>query len=68
MQKLKITKMLDTMHEMYKDFPVTELNYSTPFQCLIAVMMSAQTTDVQVNKVTDILFNKIKSPADVLKI
>lgn len=66
MQKWAITDILDTMHEMYKDFPVTELNYYTPFQCLIAVMMSAQTTDVQVNKVTDALFQKIKSPVDVL--
>ena len=55
------------MHEMYRDFPITELRYSTPFQCLIAVMMSAQTTDVQVNKVTDVLYTKIKSPADVLE-
>ena len=67
MKKLAITHILDTMHEMYKDFPVTELCYKTPFQCLIAVMMSAQTTDIQVNKVTDILFKKIKSPADVLQ-
>ena len=64
---MKIEAILDTMHELYKDFPLTELNYETPFQCLIAVMMSAQTTDIQVNKVTDTLFKKIKSPSDILK-
>ncbi len=52
---------------MFGDFPITELFYETPFQLLIAVMMSAQTTDKQVNKVTEILFKKIKNPADVLE-
>ena len=64
---MDVKEALDQMHELFKDFPVTELNYSTPFQCLIAVMMSAQTTDIQVNKVTDELYKKIKNPWDILK-
>lgn len=48
--------------------PDTELNFETPFQLLVAVMLSAQTTDKQVNVVTDKLFLKIKSPEDVIKI
>ena len=47
--------------------PDTELNYETPFQLLVAVMLSAQTTDRQVNIVTDKLFLKVKNPNDVLK-
>ena len=47
--------------------PDTELNFETPFQLLVAVMLSAQTTDRQVNVVTDKLFQKIRSPEDVLK-
>lgn len=47
--------------------PDTELNFKTPFQLLIAVMLSAQTTDRQVNVVTDKLFLKVKEPNDVLK-
>jgi len=47
--------------------PDTELNYQTPFQLLIAVMLSAQTTDRQVNVVTDKLFTKVKDPNDILK-
>lgn len=47
--------------------PDTELNYQTPFQLLVAVMLSAQTTDRQVNVVTDKLFLKIKNPNDVLR-
>ena len=48
--------------------PDTELNFETPFQLLVAVMLSAQTTDRQVNVVTDNLFLKIKSPEDLIKI
>lgn len=46
--------------------PETELHYSTPFQFVVAVMLSAQATDVQVNKVTDKLFKKVKKPEDLL--
>ncbi|MCX7905394.1 MAG: endonuclease III [Elusimicrobiales bacterium] len=43
-----------------KEFPnaCTELKYSSPFQLLIATILSAQTTDVTVNKITPILFSK----------
>lgn len=47
--------------------PETELHYSTPFQLVVAVMLSAQATDKQVNKVTDKLFVKIKMPEDVVR-
>ena len=46
--------------------PETELHYSTPFQFVVAVMLSAQATDVQVNKVTDKIFQKIHTPEDLL--
>ena len=45
--------------------PETELNYETPFQLLIAVILSAQTTDKQVNKVTKELFKEFKRPEDI---
>lgn len=38
-----------------------ELNYKKDYELVIAVMLSAQTTDKSVNKVTDVLFNKYKS-------
>ena len=47
--------------------PDTELNFETPFQLLVAVMLSAQTTDRQVNIVTQKLFLKVKEPRDVLR-
>lgn len=44
--------------------PKTELHYKTPIQLLVAVMLSAQTTDKQVNKVTETLYKKYKTPKD----
>ncbi len=46
--------------------PIIELHYTTPFQLLIAVIMSAQATDKQVNKVTTNLFKAIIWPWDVV--
>ena len=42
--------------------PTTELNYSSPFELLIAVVLSAQATDVGVNKATKILFPVANTP------
>jgi len=44
-----------------------ELNFSNPFELLIATILSAQTTDVQVNKVTENLFKEYRTPEDFLK-
>lgn len=46
--------------------PTTELNYENPFQLLIAVILSAQATDIGVNKATKSLFAFAKSPEAIL--
>jgi endonuclease-3 len=46
--------------------PTTELNYSTPFELLVAVILSAQATDKGVNKVTERLFPVANTPATIL--
>lgn len=56
--------ILDELDKMYPN-PKTMLDYQTPFQLVIAVLMSAQTTDVAVNKVTPALFAKYPSPDDM---
>lgn len=68
MSKLSAKKLNQIFSFLETRFPnaETELNYNNGFQLLIAVMMSAQTTDKQVNKVTDSLFKKIKKPEDVI--
>ena len=46
--------------------PTTELEYDTPFQLLIAVLLSAQATDVGVNKATRVLFQVAPTPDKML--
>lgn len=46
--------------------PKTELNWSTPFELLVAVLLSAQSTDVGVNKVTARLFPQANTPEAIL--
>lgn len=46
--------------------PTTELKYNNRFQLLIAVLFSAQATDVSVNKATRELFKRVKKPQDLL--
>jgi endonuclease III len=46
--------------------PTTELEYSSPFELLIAVLLSAQATDVSVNKATRHLFPVARTPAQML--
>ena len=48
--------------------PTTELQYGNAFQLLIAVILSAQSTDVGVNKATRPLFKKVKTPRAMLKL
>ncbi|WP_109441692.1 endonuclease III [Acinetobacter haemolyticus] len=55
MTKKQIQIFFERLREQRPN-PQTELNYSSPFELLIAVMLSAQATDVSVNKATDKLY------------
>ncbi len=48
--------------------PTTELNFSSPFELLIAVLLSAQATDVSVNKATAGLFSRAPTPEKMLEL
>jgi len=48
--------------------PTTELNYKTNFELLIAVILSAQATDISVNKATKILFKVANTPEKIAKL
>ncbi len=48
--------------------PSTELGYSTPFELLVAVVLSAQATDVSVNKATRRLFQQANTPQAILEL
>ncbi|MGL4451843.1 MAG: endonuclease III [Sarcina sp.] len=53
--KVRTKRVLEALKVEYPDAEC-ELNYETPFQLLVAVALSAQTTDVKVNQVTETLF------------
>ena len=66
----KLTKkdakiVIELLLELYPDAKA-ELNFKNPFELLIATILSAQCTDVQVNKTTSILFNELKIPEDYI--
>lgn len=65
--KQSITGILDAIEKLFPNAKI-ELKYNTPFQLLVAVILSAQTTDVQVNKATQSLFQKVKNPQDILNL
>ncbi|MED3571897.1 endonuclease III [Cytobacillus praedii] len=67
LNKIQIRYCLDQMGEMFPDAHC-ELNHSNPFELVIAVALSAQCTDVLVNKVTKNLFQKYKTPEDYLNV
>lgn len=59
-------KMLDIIKLLKKEYPEskTALIFKSPFELLVATILSAQTTDVLVNKITDNLFKRYKSVKD----
>ena len=66
-KKTQVAEILKRLKKAYTDKPSTVLHFTTPFELLVATIMSAQTTDVLVNKVTEILFKKYRSPEDFAK-
>jgi endonuclease-3 len=63
----KIAFTISTLQELYPEIPVP-LDHKDPYTLLIAVLMSAQCTDVRVNKITPLLFAKADNPYDMVKL
>jgi endonuclease-3 len=63
MLKKDIPYFAETLNEMFPNAK-TELMYNNEFQLLIAILMSAQATDKQVNKVNRNFFEFLKTPQD----
>jgi endonuclease-3 len=72
--KKKVRMNAETRSEMFGRLlkqipnPTTELNYSTSFELLVAVTLSAQATDKSVNQVTDILFPLANTPESIFEL
>ncbi len=67
MNKAKRLEMLTRLRDN-NPTPTTELNFSSPFELLIAVLLSAQATDVSVNKATDKLYPVANTPQAILEL
>lgn len=63
--KEKVIEVLDILGETFPDARA-ELDHSNPFELLVATILSAQCTDVRVNKVTKDMFPHYKTPEDYL--
>jgi len=59
--------IISMLEELYPETPIP-LDHNNPFELLVAVLMSAQTTDLKVNEVTPALFAKANNPADMTKL
>lgn len=63
MKKLDVTNFVETLKKTYPD-ATCSLDFKTPFQMVVAVMLSAQCTDARVNKTTPALFGRCKTVQD----
>jgi endonuclease-3 len=62
----RITFVINTLKEKYPSIPIP-LDHKDPYTLLIAVLLSAQCTDVRVNQITPLLFAKADNPYDMIK-
>lgn len=62
----KVDFVINTLKEIYPSIPVP-LDHKDPYTLLIAVLLSAQSTDVKVNQITPLLFEKADNPWDMVK-
>ncbi|WP_046755739.1 endonuclease III domain-containing protein [Kordia jejudonensis] len=63
----KVQFVIDTLERIYPEIPVP-LDHKDPYTLLIAVLMSAQSTDVRVNQITPLLFAEADNPYDMIKL
>lgn len=66
-KKEKTEFVLKTLNDLYPEIPVP-LDHSDPYTLLIAVLLSAQSTDVRVNKITPLLFACAKTPTEMIQL
>lgn len=63
----RATFVINTLKEYYPEIPIP-LDHKDPYTLLVAVLLSAQCTDVRVNQITPILFAKADNPYDMVKL
>jgi endonuclease-3 len=63
----KVAFIINKLEELYPEIPIP-LDHTDPYTLLIAVLMSAQSTDVRVNQITPLLFDRADNPYDMVKL
>lgn len=63
----KVAFVIQTLEELYPETPIP-LDHKDPYTLLIAVLLSAQSTDARVNTITPLLFAEADNPHDMLKL
>lgn len=63
----KVEFVIKTLNDIYPNIPIP-LDHKDPYTLLIAVLMSAQSTDVRVNQITPLLFEIADNPYDMIKL
>jgi endonuclease-3 len=63
----KVNFVINTLEKLYPEIPIP-LDHKDPYTLLIAVLLSAQSTDVRVNKITPLLFEVADNPYDMVKL
>jgi len=66
-QQEKVNFVIDTLNNLYPEIPIP-LEHKDSYTLLIAVLLSAQSTDVSVNKITPLLFKIADNPYDMVKL
>ena len=66
-KKEKVVFVVNQLKRLYPKIPIP-LEHTDPYTLLIAVLMSAQSTDVRVNKITPLLFKRANNPYDMIKL
>jgi endonuclease-3 len=66
-KKESVTFVINTLKELYPTIPIP-LDHKDPYTLLVAVLLSAQCTDVRVNQITPLLFAKADNPYDMVKL
>ncbi len=63
----KVQFVIETLNSIYPEIPIP-LDHKDPYTLLIAVLLSAQSTDVRVNQITPLLFKLADNPYDMIKL
>ena len=66
-KKEKVSFVMEELDRLYPEIPIP-LDHKDPYTLLIAVLLSAQSTDVRVNQITPLLFKKADTPQQMIKL